>query len=74
LPQSRRGPARFARDSAAMMIRPETDTPEPGFCLPRVRPLGSERATVLVAELIATVALALSTLTVAAVVAHACVV
>jgi hypothetical protein len=57
-----------------MMIRPETDRTEPGFFPPRVRMLGHEQATVLVVELIATVALALSTLTVAAVVAHACVV
>ena len=45
---------------------------ETGFCPPRVRALGHERATVLMAELIATVALALSTLTVVAAVAHAC--
>lgn len=69
MPQSRRGLARFGRDSVAMMIRPETDA---GFSPPKVRPLG-ERRTVLIAELIATVALTLSTLAVAAVVAHACV-
>ena len=45
---------------------------ETGFSPPRVRPLGNERATVLIAELIATVALAVSTLTVVAAVAHAC--
>jgi hypothetical protein len=60
----------MASDSAAMMIR--TFTHETGFAPPRVRTLGNERATVLVAELIATVALALSTLTVVAAVAHAC--
>ena len=52
-----------------MMIRTFNET---GFEPPRVRPLGNERATVLMAELIAVTALALSTLTVAAVVAHAC--
>jgi hypothetical protein len=56
-----------------MMIRPDNEMTEPGFGPPRVRPLGGERFTVLVAELIATVALTLSTLAVAAVVAHACV-
>jgi hypothetical protein len=55
-----------------MMIRPELDLNETGFFPPRVRMLGNERATVLIAELIATVALAVSTLAVAAVVAHAC--
>jgi hypothetical protein len=55
-----------------MMIRPDSNPSEPGFFPPRVRPLGEERRTVLVAELIATVALTLSTLAVAAVVAHAC--
>jgi hypothetical protein len=60
------------RDSAAMMIRRSTTMTETGFCPPRVRALGHERATVLMAELIATVALALSTLTVVAAVAHAC--
>jgi hypothetical protein len=62
----------MARDSAAMMIRLDTPMTETGFSPPRVRTLGNERATVLIAELIATVALVLSTLTVAAVVAHAC--
>ena len=56
-----------------MMIRTFNET---GFAPPRVRTLGQEnipeRATVLIAELIAVTALALSTLTVAAVVAHAC--
>jgi hypothetical protein len=47
-------------------------TTEPGFSPPRVRTLGHERATVLMVELIATVALAVSTFAVAAVVAHAC--
>jgi hypothetical protein len=60
----------MGRDSAAMMIRPFTN--ETGFAPPRVRTLGHERATVLMAELIATVALALSTLTLVAAVAHAC--
>jgi hypothetical protein len=55
-----------------MMIRLDTDTTEAGFCSPRVRTLGHERANVLIAELITTVALAVSTLAVAAVVAHAC--
>lgn len=54
-----------------MMIRPEHDLTDTGFSPPKVRALGNERATVLVAELIATMALVLSTLTVAAVVAHA---
>jgi len=62
----------MARDAATMMIRLDTDMTDTGFCPPRVRPLGHERATVLMAELIATVALALSTLTVVAAVAHAC--
>ena len=53
-----------------MMIR--TFTNETGFSPPMVRTLGNERATVLIAELIATVALAVSTLTVVAAVAHAC--
>ena len=57
-------------DSAVMMIR--TFANETGFAPPRVRTLGNERRTVLIAELIATVALALSTLTVVAAVAHAC--
>jgi hypothetical protein len=38
-----------------------------GFSPPKGRPLGNERDAVVLAELIATVALALSTLTVAAV-------
>ena len=62
----------MARDAAAMMIRLETAMTKTGFCPPRVHPLGHERATVLLAELIATVALALSTLTLVAAVAHAC--
>lgn len=49
---------------------------EAGFEPPKNHPLGKERRTVIVAELIATVALAISTLTIAAVVsigvAHAC--
>jgi hypothetical protein len=53
----------------------ETSMPETGFSPPRDRELGNERRTVIVAELIATVALAMSTLAVAAVlsigVAHA---
>jgi hypothetical protein len=57
-----------------MMIRPEPDLTDTGFSPPKVRALGCERRTVLVAELIATAALVLSTLTVAAVVAHACVI
>jgi hypothetical protein len=40
---------------------------EPGFFPPRERALGNERRTVIVAELITTVALAASTLAVAAV-------
>jgi hypothetical protein len=55
-----------------MMIRPEPGITDTGFSPPRTRALGRERRTVLMAELIATVALALSTLTIAAVVAHAC--
>jgi hypothetical protein len=47
----------------------ETDMTEPGFCPPRVRALGVARF----AELIATVALTVSTLAVAVAVAHACV-
>jgi hypothetical protein len=54
-----------------MMIRPETKMTETGFCPPRVRTLDAGRH-VLIVELIATVTLVLSTLTVAAVVAHAC--
>jgi hypothetical protein len=72
LPQSRRRHARFTRDCAAMMIRPNTERDETGFSPPRVRALGYERRTVLMAELIATVTLVLSTLTVMAAVAHAC--
>jgi hypothetical protein len=53
-----------------MMIRPKTNAT--GFSPPKVRVLGCERRTALMAELIATVALALSTLTVMAAVAHAC--
>lgn len=53
-----------------MMIRPDIDMA--GFSPPRVRMLGCERRTVLMAELIATVTLMLSTLTVMAAVAHAC--
>jgi hypothetical protein len=52
-----------------MMIRSFKET---GFAPPRVRTLGHERATVLIVELIAITALALSTLTVVAAVAHAC--
>lgn len=52
-----------------MMIRPSSE--ETGFAPPKVHPLGNERATVLIAELIATVTLVLSTMAVAAVVAHA---
>jgi hypothetical protein len=55
------------------MIRPEPDRTDTGFSPPRARMLGHERATVLVAELIATVALTVSTLAVAVMVAHACV-
>jgi hypothetical protein len=55
-----------------MMIRPNTERAETGFSPPRVRALGYERRTVLMAELIATVTLVLSTLTVMAAVAHAC--
>jgi hypothetical protein len=54
-----------------MMIREHTTTTDAGFSPPRVRTLGHERRTVLIAELIATMALALSTLTVVAAVAHA---
>jgi hypothetical protein len=47
-----------------------------GFEPPKHHPLGRERHTAIMAELIATIALAISTLTVAAVVsigvAHAC--
>ena len=70
MPQSRRANAGIGRDSASMMIRTFTD--ETGFAPPKVRALGNERATVLIAELIATVALAVSTLTVVAAVANAC--
>jgi hypothetical protein len=62
----------MAGHAAAMMIRSDKPMPETGFCPPRVRALGHERANVLMAELIATMALALSTLTVVAAVAHAC--
>jgi hypothetical protein len=55
-----------------MMIRPEPEMTDTGFSPPKVRALGYEHRTVLMAELIATVALVLSTLTVMAVVAHAC--
>ncbi len=49
---------------------------ETGFAPPKHRPLGQERRVVIVAELLATVTLILSTLTIAAVLsigaAHAC--
>jgi hypothetical protein len=54
-----------------MMIRENTPANGAGFCPPRARTLGHERRTVLMAELIASLALALSTLTVVAAVAHA---
>ena len=72
MPQSCRVLAGFRRDSGSMMIRLDTSTTKDGFGPAKVRTLAHVRATVLMVELIATVALAVSTLAVAAVVAHAC--
>jgi hypothetical protein len=64
-------PASAAKHSAMIQLIRSLTTPrtshESGFSPPRDRALGNERHAVVLAELIATAALALSTLTVAAV-------